>query len=55
MKFQLTFFQVAATRKVDIFNAVKCTRKSRPQLVDSLTEYVLIHDTVKQFVDNITK
>jgi len=46
--------QVATTKTVDIFNAVKCARKSRPQLVESLEEYCYIHDTVKQFVKNIS-
>merc|ERR1712223_2319364 len=46
--------QVASTKTVDIFNAVKCARKSRPQLVESLGEYCYIHDIVQQFVKNIT-
>ena len=46
--------QVAATKTVDIFNAVKCARKSRPQIVESLDEYYNIHNTVKQFIKNIS-
>ena len=53
--FHFVFFQVYATQKVDIFNAVKCARNSRPQMVDSIAEYNYIHNTVKQFIVNITK
>ena len=43
--------KIHTEREVDVFNAVKNIRTARPQFVNSVEQYIFLHEMAQEYMD----